>query len=295
MLKTAKLPGVWAARLLCLLAALAAGLSRVPPAMAEPPAAPDLQVVGIEEYVVDVDQGVEFFTRMLGFSPVSRPSPDLALVENNGVQVAVRKAARKPPIDYPDRTGVNVNFRVGQLLKLREEMKSKGGDVLLKEPGRNALGISDPVADGSSNIFHLIEFQPDDGKAPERPRIFNVGIRVPDMDKARAFYCGVLGFEVFSEDFFPPTVPLKKKGAIALGLHLTAKKTRPADYPETAQAVIALGTADLAATTKRLKEKGVEFLSETPRPGPWGNAVAFKDPFGNTLALVARAPAVAGK
>lgn len=275
--------------LLIVLAVLPAPLSSA----AGPAASPDLEVVGIEEYVVDVDQGVELLTRTLGFSPVSRPSPDLAVVENNGVQVALRKAAKKLAVDYPDRTGVNVNFRVGQLLKLRGELKGRGLDVLRPEPGRNALGISDPVADGSSNIFHLIEFQPDDGKAPERPRIFNVGIRIPDMARARAFYCGVLGFEVFSEDFFPPTVPLKKKGAIALGLHQTAKKPTPADYPGTAQTVIALGTPDLAAAMKLLKERGVEFVSETPRSGPWGDAVAFKDPFGNTLQLVARAPAPA--
>lgn len=285
MLRTAKLP--------CLLIVLAALTGSMPPAAAEPAALPDLQVVGIGEYVVDVDQGVELLTRTLGFSPVSRPSPDLAVVENNGVQVALRKAAKKLPVDYPDRTGVNVNFRVRQLLELRKELKGKGLDVLGQEPGRNALGISDPVADGSSNIFHLMEFQPDDGKAPERPRIFNVGIRIPDMARARAFYCGVLGFEVFSEDFFPPTVPLKKKGAIALGLHQTAKKPTPADYPGTAQTVIALGTPDLAAAMRLLKERGVEFLSEAPRSGPWGDAVAFKDPFGNTLELVARAPAPA--
>jgi catechol 2,3-dioxygenase-like lactoylglutathione lyase family enzyme len=121
-------------------------------------------------------------------------------------------------------------------------------------------------------------------------RIYNAGIAVSDMARARAFYEQILGFAPLTEAYYPPVVPYQPGGADggagAMFILSDRGATSPAPYTaEGAWAGLAFEAADIASAYQTLKEKGVQFAHE-PRPsGPVLHAV-FTDPFGNRHELV---------
>jgi lactoylglutathione lyase len=118
------------------------------------------------------------------------------------------------------------------------------------------------------------------GAVMASPRICVVQINVPDMDRALDFYTDVLGFAVRSRASYPFAVVLEQEGFT----FLLAKCERgaSADYPDGAQILIDIETADLAATLRDL-QRGVDLVHTEPQPCPPGLYAAFRDPFGNVL------------
>jgi catechol 2,3-dioxygenase-like lactoylglutathione lyase family enzyme len=116
------------------------------------------------------------------------------------------------------------------------------------------------------------------------PRICVVQINVPDMDRAIEFYTDVLGFSIASRASYPFAVVLEQDAFT----FLLAKCERSAtiDYPDVAQTLINIQTADLVASIDELKAKGVDLIHTEPQPCPPGLYAAFRDPFGNVLELL---------
>jgi lactoylglutathione lyase len=117
------------------------------------------------------------------------------------------------------------------------------------------------------------------------PKVCIIQIGVSDMDKAIDWYSNILGFEVSKEHYYHPVaVDLVHEGCRLL-LH-EADKPAQIDYPNVAQTLICIQTDDLISSMSDLKNKGVEFIHETPQKLPAGVYAAFKDPFGNVHELV---------
>ena len=107
-----------------------------------------------------------------------------------------------------------------------------------------------------------------------------------DAKKARAFYAGILGLRVLSEDNF----------ALALdanGIMLRVTNVPPGFKPQPFT-VLGWEVLDIAKTVSDLKQKGVRFESyglptqdaEGIWTAPGGAKIAwFKDPDGNVLSL----------
>jgi catechol 2,3-dioxygenase-like lactoylglutathione lyase family enzyme len=116
------------------------------------------------------------------------------------------------------------------------------------------------------------------------PRICVVQINVPDMDRAIEFYTDVLGFSIASRASYPFAVVLEQDAFT----FLLAKCERSAtiDYPDVAQTLINIQTADLVASIDEMKAKGVDLIHTEPQPCPPGLYAAFRDPFGNVLELL---------
>ena len=100
---------------------------------------------------------------------------------------------------------------------------------------------------------------------------------VPDLDRARAFYSGVLGFPVTAEG----------DGYLVFGhagCDLVAFKGdrdgAVGDYSREGRAVFVFGVPSVAATMEALRSRGVAFLHDVPATGPLGRYAAFVDPFG---------------
>lgn len=266
--------------------ALTAALWLAPAAFAAvPEATPDLAVAGLELRVLDVAQAVGFFG-LYGFAPDGAGSAEAATVKNGTAVIELVKVARRVELDDRQVSNVHINLRVESLESALAELAAKApgyrliGDRMRPFP----LGHYAIVADPSGNTFHLIE--PAE-KPPEgiKRGVFNVGITLSDMARARGFYRDQLGFEIFSEDYFPPDLPLKRRGALPLVLHQTAQSPAPGGYPEIAGTSVVLSVADLAAVTKRLAAGGVAVLDETPRATSHGRTVAIADPFGIVFQL----------
>ena len=268
-------------------AAAAGGAGPAAPAAAPPAVtlpAP-LRVIGVRLDVPDLERAVAFYTGVLGFELGRRRPPDEAELRSGPVPVVLHRVESAAHVDYPRDVETHLNFQVKDLDQVVAEMRRQNVDVLDPKPETAAIGKFTSVKDPAGNVIHLMQLNsPSPGLAG--PAMFNVGIKVTDMALARSFYCQKLGFEVFSEDYYPPTVPLKKVGVIALTLHDNATaKVRPG-YPRVAETIVRLGTEDLAAARAELARRGIAFLPAAEAGGGRPPAEHFADPFGNVIELV---------
>jgi catechol 2,3-dioxygenase-like lactoylglutathione lyase family enzyme len=106
-----------------------------------------------------------------------------------------------------------------------------------------------------------------------------------DLDRSRAFYCGVLGLAFEGLDGF---------ACVLSGGGTTVRVTRVGELAPQAFTVLGWEVADIEAVARDLAGRGVEFLRgdgvEQDELGIWtapgGARVAwFHDPDGNTLSL----------
>ena len=126
--------------------------------------------------------------------------------------------------------------------------------------------------------------------APERPKILGIShaaFYVTDMAKARAFYEGVLGLKILSQDMFAVL-------AEAGGVHVRISRA-PIVVPQPFT-VLGFDIEDMDAVVSGLSARGVTFErypffgdAQDARgvwSAPGGTLVAwFKDPDGNLLSL----------
>lgn len=133
--------------------------------------------------------------------------------------------------------------------------------------------------------------------------VHHLAVSVPDLDRALAFYCGLLGFRCVSESAWDGDFEGADR---AIGLHRTSARmamleaanvfvelwqyrhpeprdttSRPCDlgYPH-----MALQVQDIEAEHRRLSAAGMEFVGE---PVDFGRSSAIygRDPFGNVIEL----------
>jgi methylmalonyl-CoA/ethylmalonyl-CoA epimerase len=118
---------------------------------------------------------------------------------------------------------------------------------------------------------------------PDRPRIAHVGIAVPDLDAALAFYRDVLGLT--------PHPPEQADGATIVSLPFGDAEVELL-APLTADGPIArflerrgagihhlcYRVADLDATLSACRAAGYRLIDEVPRTGAGGRRIAFVHP-----------------
>lgn len=244
------------------------------------------KVFAVQVNVTDIEQAIDFYGKNLGFEIVTKHDyPQSAQMKNEGVILQLYKVERRTQIN-PTDARTNINFRVENLDAIIESLKNEGTEIIHKTPQRAAVGVWKSIRDPFGNIINLMELN---GKANRstRPKVYNVTIKVTDIDQAVDFYCNTLGFDILSVKYYPPVIPLKTDGIISnIALHETAKKTVKLDYPNSTQTFLIIEIADPASAMADLKKKGVEFIHATPRKAAIGIYVAFKDPFGLIHELV---------
>jgi methylmalonyl-CoA/ethylmalonyl-CoA epimerase len=118
---------------------------------------------------------------------------------------------------------------------------------------------------------------------PEGPRIAHVGIAVPDLEQALAFYRDVLGLT--------PHAPETADGATILSLPFGESEVELL-APDTPDGPIAkflarrgpgihhicYRVADLDAALAACRQAGYQLIDETPRAGAGGRRIAFVHP-----------------
>ncbi len=108
-------------------------------------------------------------------------------------------------------------------------------------------------------------------------------IPVTDQDRALAFYTEKLGLRLLTDQPFS-----NEQRWIELGI--PGADTRIVlfnfgqDLKPGSKMNITFWAADVEATARELKSKGVQFVME-PKREDWGTAAAFKDVDGNTFVL----------
>jgi predicted enzyme related to lactoylglutathione lyase len=113
-----------------------------------------------------------------------------------------------------------------------------------------------------------------------------VSIPTRDQDRALAFYTGVLGFKVATDQPFDGT---RRWIELRIGSADTRFVLFAMDGgPEPGSRFNgALACDNVERTYDELKARGVEFTSP-PQKQPWGTFTTFKDPDGNEFVLSSR-------
>ncbi len=119
-----------------------------------------------------------------------------------------------------------------------------------------------------------------------------VCVNVLDMDQARDFYVGTLGFEVdvdmVQDGFHWLVVHAPTQPEVPLMLVVPGPPVMDGELAQQIRSLVATGylgpgafsTNDCWATYRELKARGVEFIEE-PEERFYGIDAAFRDPFGN--------------
>ncbi|MFG2101131.1 VOC family protein [Micromonospora echinaurantiaca] len=130
-----------------------------------------------------------------------------------------------------------------------------------------------------------------------------VCVNVLDMDEARDFYVGKLGFEIdidqVQDGFHWMVVHAPAQPEVPLMLVLPGPPVVDGDVANQLRSLVATGhmsvgafaTQDCWATYRDLRARGVEFIEE-PEERFYGVDAAFRDPFGNHWRLTQRKPIV---
>ncbi|MDF1631602.1 VOC family protein [Mycoplana sp. MJR14] len=125
-----------------------------------------------------------------------------------------------------------------------------------------------------------------------RGRIALVTLVVPDYDRAIAFYCGALRFELVEDTQMPDGkrwVVVRPKGGEGTGL-LLARAANEAQAEAIGRQTggrvgFFLHTDDFEHDFSGFVAAGVRFL-EQPRTEAYGTVAVFEDPFGNKWDLL---------
>ncbi|MFI5488561.1 VOC family protein [Micromonospora echinaurantiaca] len=130
-----------------------------------------------------------------------------------------------------------------------------------------------------------------------------VCVNVLDMDEARDFYVGKLGFEIdidqVQDGFHWMVVHAPAQPEVPLMLVLPGPPVVDGDVANQLRSLVATGhmsvgafaTQDCWASYRDLRARGVEFIEE-PEERFYGIDAAFRDPFGNHWRLTQRKPIV---
>lgn len=107
-------------------------------------------------------------------------------------------------------------------------------------------------------------------------------IFVPDLVKAKDFYCGTLGFDLTSEDERQLEFSFSNGKVVAFKCE---KDGRVGDYGNEARSVFVFRVPDLDAMMAHMRRINVRFLHDVPAQTDLGRYAAFVDPFGNVHEL----------
>ena len=122
--------------------------------------------------------------------------------------------------------------------------------------------------------------------------IFQLTLLVDDYDRAIAFYCGSLGFELVEDTRITPEkrwVVVRPAGGCGAALLLaqasTANQRSAIGHQTGGRVGFFLHTDEFDQTYKKFQKAGVTFCEE-PRTEPYGRVVVFEDLFGNRWDLI---------
>lgn len=249
--------------------------------------APRMHAVKIK--VGDMARAVEFYSGVLGYPVDSmRDYPDWVSLRDETVALWLERTSSSIPADTARAARTGAGFQALDLASTMKRLESREVHFLNAVPERVGVGISSYFRDPFGNGLYYLEQQVGDKETFREPRIYNAGFTVPDMQAAREFYSGLLGFVVRSEKYLPPALPLgHPDGTFAFMLHYSeGLSLAKIDYPSEPQIVIVLSTPDLRAFAAVLEGSRAQLISEEPRPTPLGPTLAVRDPFGNVFEVV---------
>jgi catechol 2,3-dioxygenase-like lactoylglutathione lyase family enzyme len=126
----------------------------------------------------------------------------------------------------------------------------------------------------------------------KRQHIAYVALVVRDYDEAKAYYCGVLGFELIEDTALADgkrwvlvTPPGSRETRLLLARAATPEQAKRLGDQTGGRVFLFLHTDNFWRDVRAMQEKGVKFC-EQPRKESYGVVVVFEDLFGNRWDLL---------
>ena len=248
---------------------------------------PVFSTYGVKINVTDLKAGVEFYCDKLGFTIESATDQVVYLKTGQSNKLMLNEVKLIAPGGEQDaRAGLSlqVNHLDSTIQRLKARGLSFGSEQIRREAVGDAVYVTDPFGTRISLMHQTIVSVPHF----DEPRIYNFGFRIPDMARARTFYCDGFGFVVRSEKYLPLDLPLgHTDGTFAFMLHFR-EGVKPIRFNMTdnERVVILFQTDNLERAMKVLKEKGVMFQQSKPIESKSGRYISFYDPFGYLSELI---------
>jgi catechol 2,3-dioxygenase-like lactoylglutathione lyase family enzyme len=123
-----------------------------------------------------------------------------------------------------------------------------------------------------------------------------VALLVRDYDEAKAWYCGILGFDLVEDTPMPDgkrwvlvAPPGSTETRLLLARAATAEQAKSVGVQAGGRVFLFLYTNDFWTDFRALRERGVRFCEE-PRQESYGTVAVFDDLYGNRWDLLQRSP-----
>lgn len=266
--------------ILCCLFAGQPGNAQIPP---------EIRVYGIKINVTDLDKALDFYVGKLGFVVASREAyPQLVWLDSRDPdhKICLNRVNNLAPT-LPSENRAGFTLQVNHLDSTLAALKAK--NVALEDPQkrREGVGFAFSIQDPFGTPISLMQQTVVETPRFQEPKLYNYGFRVPDMDKARAFY-KILGFVERSERYLPLDMPMghadKKFGFM---LHYREGVEAIRNNSANDQHVVVLFRCnDLEKAIEYLKAQGVQLVQKQRRENELGGHISFYDPFGLVSELV---------
>lgn len=126
----------------------------------------------------------------------------------------------------------------------------------------------------------------------KRQHLAYVAVVVRDYEEAKAYYCGVLGFELIEETALPDgkrwvlvAPPGSRETRLLLARAATPEQAKRVGNQTGGRVFLFLHTDDFWRDFRAMLEKGVKFC-EQPRQESYGLVAVFEDLYGNRWDLL---------
>jgi catechol 2,3-dioxygenase-like lactoylglutathione lyase family enzyme len=249
-----------------------------------------IRTYGVKINVDNMDKALAFYCDKLGFEVEDRRQyPQQVFLKTGDRVKLILNAVKKLRQSSPEDTKVSLTLQVNDLDQAITRMRSLGVEFVEREKRTEGVGFAISIRDPFGRSVSLMHQTIAKVEPFKEPKLYNFGYGIPDMDRARDFYCNKLGFVARSEKYLPLDLPLGHQDkTFAFMLHY-----RPGIKPITSGTpdaapfnMIVYETDDLEKAVAALKKSGVKILRDRPQKSAVGDVVVFEDPFGNLSELV---------
>ncbi|HSR49619.1 MAG TPA: VOC family protein [Acidobacteriota bacterium] len=233
---------------------------------------------GLELAVDDLKAAEHFYIEGLAFEIARRhPQGEWSLLRNQSALLVLRHVPR-PPEGSPQPY---LNLRVADLARAVRGAQEAGARVADPSPQPNAIGSGVLITDPSGNPINLMRIDGDSIAADSPPLLFNIGIRVSDMQASESFLAA-LGLKVMTRSYLPKTLVWERNGGVSIVVH------RYPDQPEagSSRGVLWATAPNPREHLDRLSESGWDAQAAAeagPLPAGW----MLQAPSGTRIRLTA--------
>lgn len=247
-----------------------------------------IRTYGIKINVTDMDKAIDFYSGKIGFEIESKKNyPNMVVLKSNDNNKLILNLVRNLVLEGTNDVRTGLTLQVNDYDQATELLKSKGVDfgdnVKRKEGVGYSIYFSDPFGTQLSTMQVTVYKE----EPFIEPRIYNYGILIPDMEKARAFF-KTLGFVERSERYLPLDMPLGHSDN-SFGFMLHYRDGIESLHYNTANdehIVILFQTDDIETTIKEMKESNIKFVQSKIQQNELGKYISFRDSFGLVYELV---------